>query len=74
MTHDLYLQRAFSVIDLNYYGVIAKEELRTSYIVKEGERDEEALASFLLNVGDLNGDGVLSFEEFRKLIEDSMGQ
>lgn len=67
---DELLHQCFRLLDLNGDGVVSKRELRKSYLCR-GESGEEA-ARVLMQLGDTNQDGVLSVEEFEKLIKQSL--
>lgn len=67
---DQLLERCFRLLDLNGDGVVSKAELKKSYLCR-GTGREEAVR-ILMQLGDANQDGVLSLEEFVKLIKQSL--
>lgn len=67
---DELLRQCFRLLDLNGDGVVSKGELRKSYLCR-GKSGEEAVR-VLMQLGDTNQDGVLSAEEFERLIKQSL--
>lgn len=62
-----YLESMFRLIDLNHDGYISRSEFRSSVLCKVFKSPDFA-ATFLMELGDINSDGVLSAKEFVDLM------
>lgn len=67
---DQWLESCFRLLDSNGDGVVSKAELAKSYLCKSTEREE--VARVMMQLGDVNQDGVLSLQEFMRLIKQSL--
>lgn len=62
------LRKIFDIIDRNQEGYFTKEDLEHAYLARKGNLNGEESKEdwdLLFNEGDLDGDGVINFKEFK---------
>ena len=62
------IKEAFNIFDKHGEGFISKPELR-NVMINLGERLRDEELDAMIKVADVDGDGQISYEEFRKVIE-----
>ena len=62
------MRKIFDIIDRNQEGYFTKEDLEHAYLARKGNLNGEESKEdwdLLFNEGDLDGDGVINFKEFK---------